>query len=284
MKRLKIFSSPDRIIFPRRKIFSGDAPTNEGGMVLRELVCRDCGTVITSSQHPSHAICPNCGGTRLDIKFLSPRQDTERDPHKEENIKPEEYRKPIFGDAEYQKSLREFSGKTIPKSTFEKRFSETQAEGLIEKGFATVEGDYVIIDPISYEAEKTFSKLIISVTKTLELDPDIVSGKIDRGSVIDHLEEDHRLPEKGIMIIKKAHGLPLESHMFCEDSWVEDSGIIPDLELEYNNQSFGVDQFLSILHDRYPDAPENILDILIKEGVVRLDGTQVTIQSNSIKN
>ena len=47
---------------------------------------------------------------------------------------------------------------------------------------------------------------------------------------------------------------------------------------EYGNKRFGVKQFIDILRDRYPDAPENIIDILVEKGVIFLDGSQVTVK------
>ena len=89
------------------------------------------------------------------------------------------------------------------------------------------------------------------------------------------------LPEKGIMILKKAHDItPRELH-FSEDccsDWISDSSIIPDLKLEYANQSMGIKQFMDILRNRYPDAPEDIIDQLISRDVIFLDGSQVTIK------
>ena len=112
-----------------------------------------------------------------------------------------------------------------------------------------------------------------------------MNGEFSKEEIIDKLED--KIPEKGIMILKKTHDIPVmehEEHHFSDIStWVEDSSIIPDLELEYNNTSFGIEQFIKILRERYPDAPEDIMDILQERGVIRLEGTQVTVQSNSKK-
>lgn len=287
MARLKLFSAQ----YPSRlKLFS-DESHEEAEVVaeeiLHELICQDCGHVITSGETPTHAVCPNCGGKRMILKlFPTPKveeaelmdeKDTDKDTPKDPVA--EIKRKSLF-DSPLENKLKEFSGQTMTTGEYEKTFSEAlDRESLEERGFAKVgEDGQVTIDPNAYIMQKTFSKLIISVTKTLELDPSIMNGDIKREDIIEKLEE--RLPEKGIIALKKAHGIPIEEeHTYSEDAdtWLTDSSIIPDLELEYNNQSFGIEQFIKIIRDRYPDAPENILDLLVEKGAIQLDGTQVTI-------
>lgn len=240
MARIKLFSQPEENV--------------------REYICKDCGTVVTSASNGVHLLCPNCGGKRFDVKLFKSVD-----------------RKNIF-ESPYEKNLKEFGGKTISKNTFEKTFS-TKADDMIEKRFATVDGDSVSISKDAYGIEKLFSKLTISVTKTLELDSDIMGG-CNKESVIDQLP----LPKKSIILIRKAHGIPEEpiQHIFsenegCEENWIEDSSIIPDLQNEYNNQSFGIMQFVNILKNRYPDAPEDILDILANKGVIRIENNKITI-------
>ena len=113
----------------------------------------------------------------------------------------------------------------------------------------------------------------------MDLDNDIVSGNVPKADIIEQLDAHSRIPEKGIILLKKAHGLIPREGQFCDSSsWLEDSSIIPDLCYEYGNKSFGVKQFIDILRNRYPDAPENIIDILVEKGVIFLDGSQVTIK------
>lgn len=279
-KRLKLFSEEPK----RLKLFSSEEIENgPEGMILHDLICQDCGQVITTSETPTHAICPNCGGKRMIFKLFPAEHIVEPDLQEklqEEKSEKEVVRKPLFPMSPFEEKLKEFSGKTIKKEEFEKAFSESEAESLLEKKFASVEGDNYTVAPNALELQKTFSKLIISVTKTLELDPSIMNGELKREEIIDKLEE--KMPEKELILLKRAHGIPVEeSHNFSEteESWVEDSSIIPDLELEYNNQSFGLEQFIKILRERYPDAPDNIMDLLSQAGTIRIDGTQVTIQS-----
>lgn len=256
---------------PRKKLFS-EEKNGENGMILRTLICQDCGTQIESAEHPSQAYCPNCGGKRMRIKFIPYSEPAVPEP-----VKTEEREFSIFL-SDYEKKLKEFSGKSMKKSQFEKEFSD-KADYLLERGFANVQGDDTVkVSETAFEGERLFSKLIIQVTKIMDLDKDVAMGNIPKDDIIDHLAAEERIPEKGILLIKKAHGLiPRETH-YCDSSWIEDSSIIPDLYYEYGNKSFGIKQFVDILRNRYPDAPENIIDILVEKGVIFLDGSQVTIK------
>jgi DNA-directed RNA polymerase subunit RPC12/RpoP len=258
MERKKLFSKP------RKKLFS---TPEQGGITVRSLICRDCGQVIESAESPSQAYCPNCGGKRLNIKLFPEKINPEAEKSTE--------KKKLFSDYDspFELKLKEYSGKSLSKEEIEKTFSEDEFETI--KLYSNFEDGNISINESAYGMEKLFSKLTISVTKTLELDPAIMTGTVSKEDVIDKLEEHNDLPKKSIMIIKKAHNLPTESHF--SDTWVEDSSIIPDLETEYNNQSFGIEDFIKILRDRYPDAPENIVDILVQEGTIFIDGGKVTI-------
>lgn len=245
----------------RKKLFS--APED---IQLRTLICRDCGNIIESAEHPSQAYCPRCGGKRLNIKIFPNKIDPEAET--------QEPRKKLFSSylTPLEAKLKEFSGKTVSKNEF------TEDELETTRFFSEVGEDSVTVSPSAFEIEKLFSKLTISVTKTLELDPAIMLGRSEKEDIIDKLEEHDKLPEKSIVVIKKAHNLPIESK-FSEtsESWVEDSNIIPDLETEYNNTSLGMEQFVKIIRDRYPDAPEDIMDILVQKGAIFVDGSKVTI-------
>lgn len=260
----------------RLKLFCGKPHT---------VICRDCGHTMVTEENVSHILCPNCGGKRFDLALFrgGEADDTAEktpDPVEIKEAKEQVHREPLF-DSQFEKRLKKFSGEILEKGEFEKTFAK-EAEEAIEKGFAEPQEDGSFrINESSYSMQKLFSKLTISVTKTLELDPAIMKGEIDKEEIIDKLKE--KMPEKSIMILKKAHDIPVKA--FSEDgieegeAWLEDSRIINDLELEYNGQSMGIDQFLKILSERYPDRPENIIDLLVKSGTIRLDGSQVTIQS-----
>lgn len=280
VKRKNLFGTRQRLfstVAPRKKLFSGEpVEHNESGVTLRQVVCRDCGQVLETSESTSSILCPNCGGNRFDIR-IKPYSEPQTPEPVEESDR-EFSRKSIFPESEYLTKLKKFSGKTLPLGEFQKEFSEEEQARV--KRFSEVGPDSVTLGESSYQVEKTFSKLIIQVTKILDLDKDIVSGETPKEHVIEKLEESHALPEKGILVLKKAHSLPLEQHNYCDEgegNWLEDSGIISDLAVEYANDSFGVKQFMDILNDRYPDAPDNIIDLLIERGAIRMDGSQVTV-------
>ena len=293
-KRMKLFSSPQPV---RHKLFSSDDNVEYNdpeGQILRTVICKDCGHTMTTAETVTHMTCPNCGGKRFDLALFRTAEEEVKDPdvefdrikEAEEQIKPaDEKRYSLFENflTSYEEKLKEYSGKVLEEDEFEKIFSN-EAEDMIEKRFADLnEEGKVEINPFAFETERAFSKLIISVTKTLELDPAIMKGEVEKEEIIDKLED--KLPEKEIMILKKAHDIPTE-HVYSEpeeNTWLQDSCIIQDLETEYNNESFPIEQFIKILRERYPDAPENIMDLLSEVGVMRIEGARVTIQSNSKK-
>ena len=231
---------------------------------LRTLVCRDCGQDLETGESPSSCFCPNCGGRRMNIKLF---------PTKHE----EGGRKSVFEnhDNELEGKLKTFSGKTISSDEFQKEFSEN-ANSILEKSYATINGDgKVSIRKDAYNIEKTFSKIIISVTKTLELDPTIMSGSRPIGDVVGGLP----LPEKSIMVLKKAHNLPDgPEEIKDKDGWIRDSQICEDLKEEYSDETLGLEDFIKLIRERYPDAPKDIYDELERRGVISLRGTKVNIR------
>jgi ribosomal protein S27AE len=262
--RKKLFSSA-----PRKKLFSEER-NGDDGMTLRTLICPDCGTCIETAEHPSQAYCPNCGSKRMRIKFIPYSEPTVPEP-----VKTEEREFSIFLSP-YEKKLKEYSGKELSKNEFEKIFSD-KTDYMLERGFASVQGDNIKISETAFAGERLFSKLIIQVTKVMDLDEGVVSGRIPKADIIEQLDAHSIIPEKGIFLLKKAHGLIPRETQFSE-TWLEDSSIIPDLYYEYGNKSFGIKQFIDILRNRYPDAPENIIDLLVDKGVIFLDGSQVTVK------
>lgn len=259
MPRIKIFS--------RRKLFS-----NVEEKQLHQVVCRDCGHVMETAENVNSILCPNCGGKRFSLKIFK----SNINPESEKHIELDEPKL-----TEFETKLKEFSGKTITRGEFEKTFSD-KAEDMLEKGFAEIVENSVSISPTAFESERLFSKLIIQVTKVLDLDESVMSGDCDKCDIIDHLEDRRMLPERGIMVLRKAHELsPRELH-FSEDTcnnWLEDSSIIHDLKLEYAGQRMGIKQFMDILHNRYSDAPDDIVDQLVSKDVISLDGSQVLIKN-----
>lgn len=143
--------------------------------------------------------------------------------------------------------------------------------------------------------EKLFSRLKISITKSIEIDP-IDMDK--RESVIDSLAGHRGMGPRGIMLIKRAHGLaPLTSNIPIHDypelgdevglrtglfsegdiEWIEDSGIEGDIALEFGGSTFELGDFYNILKERYPDAPKNLIDQLKDRGVLTTVGNKVKI-------
>lgn len=295
-ERRKLFSSS---VSTRRKLFSG---LNEGGVTAveetKKLQCKDCGYIIETVATTTDMLCPKCGAVnRFNVLELtpSPKNTPEAVQVEEKKIKEVENktfsRRSLFGDNneafqkefsepsnKLEEKLKEFSGKTLEESEIEKTFG-ISTEDLIEKGFASIdENNKITIPETAFLQSKLFSKLIISVTKVLNLDP--VESKED---VIDMLESKESLDPKGIMLIKKAHSLPVVekeiefSSTEENEDWIKDSGIISDLKIEFGNSAMGIKEFTKILEERYNDAPDNIIDILIDKGVIKIQGNQVDI-------
>lgn len=234
MKRIKLFS--------RVKLFSS---------TLHQVKCQDCGEVLETAANVSQILCPHCGGKRFNIY-------KKRDPilSKDGELK----------ESELTKNLKKFSGQTLPRYIFERTFSGD----VIEKGYASeINGGY-LVSPYASEVERMFSKISITVTREIDLDPVITSGECPISEAINGIDGG---PEKGIMFIRKAHGVMKES----PKNWIEDSHIIDDLRAEYSGESKGIKQFMDILNNRYPDAPENIIDDLVSRGAITINGNQITI-------
>lgn len=297
-ERRKLFSSS---VSSRRKLFSGGVTAVED---IKKLQCRDCGYIMETIATTTDMLCPKCGAVnRFNILELTPSPTNTPEAVQVEVSKIEEIekkpenktfsRRSLFGGTEdaFQKEfskpsnkleekLKEFSGKTLNELEVEKTFG-ISAEDLIEKGFASIDNDNeVTIPKTAFLQSKLFSKLIVSVTKILDLDP-IEGPKED---IINMLESKGSLGPKGIMLIKKAHSLPLEEMKEVEfssteevEDWIKDSGIIGDLKIEFGNSAMGIKEFTKILEERYDDAPDNIIDILIDRGVIKIQGNQVDI-------
>lgn len=293
VERRKLFSSS---ISPRRKLFSGGVTQAE----YKKIQCRDCGYIMDTLATTTNFLCPKCGAVnRFNVLEVTPSPENTPEVVQVEVSKIEEVekgfsRRSLFGgdnnaavqkefsepSNEFEVKLKEFSGKTLNESEVVKAFG-ISAEDLVEKGFASIDEDNkVTIPETAFLQSKLFSKLIVSVTKILDLDP-IEGPKED---IINMLESKGSLGPKGIMLIKKAHSLPLEEMKEVEfssteevEDWIKDSGIIGDLKIEFGNSAMGIKEFTKILEERYDDAPDNIIDILIDRGVIKIQGNQVDI-------
>lgn len=271
MERIKLFAettTPSRI-----KLFSEDG---SGTHVLK---CADCGYTFETTAHTTNQLCPKCGSTRFNVvrEVWSPEVAPEK---VEDNIKENKIR--LFGlteEEEFQKEfnettdevelkLKEFSGKTIDSKTVEKEFGMS-AEELSERGFAEIleDGSVNVLED-SFMQSRLFSKILISITKTLELDPAVTMSAPEVG--VQKLEEVSDLCPKSIAIIKKIHGVEEDSN--SKENWLRDSGIGNDLKYEFGGESKSPEDFKSILEDRYPDAPQDLTELLISKGIIRRTG------------
>lgn len=282
--RRKLFSNSTS----RRKLFSSPEP------LVKKIQCRDCGFEMEVSGTTMNYSCPKCGSkNRFNIVPVGKTvQENVPEPEPKSEEKSFTGRRSLFGEdefqkefstpsGEYEKNLKLFSGKNVNVGDSEKLFGMT-SDDMVEKGFARVDGDSMRLSDMAFIQSKLFSKLIVSVTKVLDLDEPTMHRPIPE--TIDLLDSHHSLPEKGIMIIKKAHRVPeLRDFSECECgtesselvSWVKDSRIVEDLKIEYGNTGMNISEFMSILKDRYPDAPEGIIDYLVNKEVVRINGNQV---------
>lgn len=166
--------------------------------------------------------------------------------------------------------LKEYSGKTLGQEEYESIFP---GENLEERGFATrdEEGN-ITISPSAFCESRMFSKIVISVTKTLELDPAVMSEP--KEAVISKLEESGNFPPKAIVLLKKAHQIPAEDD---KERYLHDSGISHDLPLEFGGRPMRKPEFEKIIHERYEDAPTDIMEVLKNKGIVKIDGDNVEI-------
>lgn len=273
MERVKLFSesTPKRYkLFSEVEVIETSAPEV---LDTRKVICIDCGYETETDLDTAKLYCPVCGGTRFEvvsdqkefsdrIKLFSNEEDLE---------------------AEFQKSfsettdalelkLKEFSGKSLTKQEFQKEFSNyiTESE-LCEKGFGEVIEDHINISSDAFLMSRLFSSIKISITKSLEFDPSIMNCGNKR-EVIDRLGESSNFPPKVITLLKTAHSIPMQEE---NNAWMDDSGICKDLELEFGGETKSLSEFNAIINERYPDAPENIKNLLEERGIIEVEGDQI---------
>ena len=91
---------------------------------------------------------------------------------------------------------------------------------------------------------------------------------------VEKLEESGKYPPKVIMLLRKAHGLSADDF---NERYLNDSGISHDLPIEFGGRRMGKPEFERIMHERYEDAPTDIMEILKNKGIVKVDGDNVEI-------
>lgn len=225
-----------------------------------EFTCSDCGYhFLDQANTASGTRCPNCGGGRV----------MKSDPCSCEGEEEKEFSK-------IDEFLREYSGQTVETSVIEKIFSERGIdENIYNSGYATeTEDGQICFSENSDAIRKLFSKLVISITKELDLP---CPGQNTKEDLIDRLIHNGNVPQKGIAIIRKVHGV---CPPMCEergDNYIKDSGILNDLSLEFGKSELPLKTFVNHLDTHYNDAPENILDQLVNSGSIKISGAKVNI-------
>ena len=267
MDRIKLFSKPDSS--ERIKLFCD----NTGG-VSQEFPhwvrCQDCGYKFETTAATTNLLCCKCGGHRFNVIPETPKM--------EKTFSEEELFQKEFNETEdkVELKLKEFSGSSLSAEDFQKEFGALgiTAGELEEKNFAeTMEDGSVKICEDSFMQSRLFSKIIISVTKTLELDPAVTMSAPEVG--IEKLEEVSDLCPKSIAIIKKIHGVGTDSN--SKEDWMTDSGIKNDIVLEFGGQTKPKEELKTILDDRYPDAPDDLISMLKEKGIIKEVGDKLEI-------
>lgn len=255
---------PEVKTYSRRKLFSSLTeiqPNTEGagsavnfGNSENLYQCQDCKhEFVDPSETPSGTRCPNCGGNRV------LRSKSEYAGQCEVSDKTDEF-------------LKTYSGQTVDYDVLQKTFSDDEIGSMITEGYAIEdENGGLYFSEVAYSQKKLFSELVISVTKELGLEP--VNSK---EGLISKLLESGNLPDKSIILIKRAHNVvpSVDSH---EENYLQDSGIKRDLRLMHGGESMGIREFLKFLDEQYNDAPEDILDKLVSDNVIKISGSQVEI-------
>ena len=281
-ERRKLFSST-----PRKKLFSTVCEDE----LIKTVMCRDCGYKFETASSTSKIYCPKCGGTRFNVVSIPESPEVTPEPVKVEEEKVFS-RKSLFSNdvfqkefteptTEFEEKLKEYSGKVIDVNDCEKIFSMS-AEELIEKNYADVKDGNLVISESAFLIDKLFSKLIISVTKELDLDTTVPTTP--KESIIEALSRGGNIGSKGIIMIRKAHMMPQpeEEHIHEVNNdmpeWIEDSGIVGDLKIELGDRDdLGLSEFMDYLNSRYSDAPKGLIDYLISKGIIKIDGNHVEV-------
>jgi len=287
MERRKLFSEPTSA--PRRKLFCGPeviAAAEPKRKFEREVVCMDCGYRMLTAEETSELFCPKCGGRRFNVESSMVVSNEEKEFSRRKLFSSsEEDAELIRFQREFSETLdplelklKEFSGKEIDYTEFEREFSDLLSDDeLREYGYGDINDGKVKIFSNAFDEARLFSTIRMTITKTLEIDPETFNrAASDEGKcgIIRDLACEDRLCPKAIVMIKKAHNLPLDAD---NNSWIHDSGICNDLGIEFGGSKQELPDFKRTIDERYPDAPDNIIDLLKKLGTIKVDGNHVEI-------
>lgn len=263
----------------RRKLFCNDGGTlthDVPGPVKVTFACPDCGTTFRSQeQYVDGAVCPNCGGRRCRVvgNDVGGVSNEEGQSVEEENAFSD-----LTGD-ELDEVLSRYKGRLVDEEELNAElhalgvYDEVGGvNGLVDSGYAKWDKDgQLMFSEVADFQRKLFSKLVISVTKELDIDP-----IINRESAIDSLAE--KFPGKPIMILKRAQSsIAPEVTSFSDKSYLKDSGIESDIKVGYGGQTMTIKDFMNLLNEEYPDAPEEIIDLLESSKAIKVNGGKVLI-------
>lgn len=231
-------------------------------------ICLDCNYQFAADEKsPSNVVCPKCGGTRVELTSTQPITTIGPDTTNSEEI--DEY-------------LRDNKGNVVDKSKVFSDMTERGildslggVQGLINSGYVTeVSESEIKFSDIADLQYKLFSELVTSVSKEFSINP-----IQDKESAIESLSG--RFSERCMSALKKASRFEehqLETVNFSDKDYINDSGIANDLSAEYGGTSLKIKDFMNLLSSEYPDAPDNIVDLLVNDKVIKITGSQVEIK------
>lgn len=225
--------------------------------------CPDCGHQFNAPGTENiGVICPKCGGDRCRLSELG-----QMDP---------DITSDTYVSDKLDGLLEEVEGKTFSETSLLDIMNKHGINGDIklfsDTGYAYInnDGSYTFNENASAD-RRLFSKLVISVTKEFDIDPNM-----NREMAINSLSE--RMPEKSILLLKRAGGYDEpETVNFSAKDFITDSGIANDLSTEYGGTSIPLKSFMNILNEEYPDAPDNIIDLLVEDKVIKINGSNVQV-------
>lgn len=271
MERVSLFPEST----PKRYRLFSDVEENAStdNMTKRTVRCIDCGYEMETPEDTAKMYCPVCGSTRFNtvnervfssnrVKLFATEEEQEAEFQK------------FFTDTNdgLELKLKEFGGKSLTSGEFQKEFGKYTTESdLCSRGFAEVCDGKINISSDAFLMSRLFSSIKISITKSLEFDPSIMNC-VNKREVIDRIGESSNFPPRVITLLKEAHSVPMREE---NDAWMEDSGICKDLKLEFGEECKTLPELKSIIRERYPDAPENILALLREKGVIEVEGDQL---------